>query len=99
MVGFEGLPSGQPALQGQGNDYISYNSDNEVKLGQTVSISVGATRRFILKHKFRKGVKQTFLLEDGDVMILNDAAIRFSYKHSIPKMANSEPRINITFRE
>ena len=83
-----------------GNDYISYHSDREVKDGQTVvSVTIGATRKFVLKHKFRDDVKYTFMLGHGDVLILNDYAIKKIYKHSVPKMANIGPRINITFRE
>ena len=83
-----------------GNDYISYHADREVESGQiVVSVSLGAKRRFILKHKYRSDVKHIFLLDDGDVLILNEAAIKTMYKHSVPKMANVGPRINITFRE
>jgi alkylated DNA repair dioxygenase AlkB len=83
-----------------GNDYISYHSDREVSEGEKVaSITVGATRRFYLKHKYRDGIKHTFMLEHGDLMILNDYAINFSYKHSVPKMKNVGPRINITLRQ
>ena len=83
-----------------GNDYVSYHSDRKVKHGQTVvSVTVGATRRFNLKHRTDKDKKYTYLLAHGDVLILNDCAIRFAYKHSVPKMTNVGPRINITFRE
>lgn len=83
-----------------GKDYIGYHSDNEVVKGSiVVSVSLGATRRFVLKHKFRENVKHIFMPEDGDVLILNEAAIKTMYKHSVPKMANVGPRINITFRQ
>lgn len=83
-----------------GQDYIGYHSDREVKPGQiVVSVSLGSARRFHLKHRFRSNVKYTFMLADGDILILNDAAIKYSYKHSVPKMANVGPRINITFRQ
>jgi alkylated DNA repair dioxygenase AlkB len=83
-----------------GNDYIGFHSDREVKKGHSVvSVTVGATRRFVLKHKFRKNVRHVFFLEHGDVLILNEYAIKTSYKHSVPKMANVGPRINITLRQ
>ena len=83
-----------------GNDYIGFHPDREVGPGHmVVSVSVGATRRFVLKHKFREGVKHKFMLANGDVLIMNEAAIKTMYKHSIPKMANVGPRINITFRQ
>ena len=83
-----------------GKDHIGYHADREVSSGQiVVSVTVGATRRFVLKHKFREGVRHVFMPSHGDVMILNDAAIKGVYKHAVPKMANAGPRINITFRE
>lgn len=87
-------------LYRHGKDHIGYHADREVSRGQiVVSVTVGATRRFVLKHKFREGVRHVFMLSHGDVMILNDAAIKGVYKHAVPKMANVGPRINITFRE
>ncbi|XWV26481.1 alpha-ketoglutarate-dependent dioxygenase AlkB [Tupanvirus soda lake] len=83
-----------------GSDYIGFHPDREVKNGDiVVSVTVGATRRFVLKHKFRENVKHVFILNHGDVLILNEAAIKTAYKHSVPKMANVGPRINITFRQ
>jgi len=81
-----------------GNDYVGYHADRETN-GIVVSVSLGATRRFILRHKIKENQKHTFLLEDGDVLVLNEAAIKGVYKHSVPKMANVGPRISITFRE
>jgi len=83
-----------------GQDYIGYHADREVSNGQIVaSISLGATRRFVLKHKHHTNVRHVFMPENGDLLILNDAAIKHAYKHSVPKMANVGPRISITFRE
>lgn len=83
-----------------GKDSIGYHADREVSKGQiVVSVTVGATRRFVLKHKFREGVRHVFMPSHGDVMILNDAAIMGVYKHGVPKMANVGPRINITLRQ
>lgn len=83
-----------------GSDHIGYHADHEVRNGQiVVSVTVGATRRFVLKHKFREGVRFVYMLADGDVMIINEAAIKGVYKHAVPKMVGVGPRINITFRE
>jgi alkylated DNA repair dioxygenase AlkB len=83
-----------------GKDYISYHSDREVADGQIVaSVSVGATRRFVLKNIKNGGLKHTLNLGHGDLIILNTEAISTRYKHSVPKMANVGARINITFRE
>ncbi len=83
-----------------GNDYIGFHPDREVGTGQIVaSVTLGAKRRFVLKHRYRENVKHTFTPGHGDVLILNDAAIKTMYKHSIPKMASVGPRISITFRQ
>ena len=82
-----------------GNDHISYHSDREVEHGKMVaSVSLGQTRRFVLRHKGNKN-KVVFEPKHGDVLILNDAAINFVYKHRVPKMKNAKARINITFRQ
>ena len=82
-----------------GKDYIGFHSDGETKKDTSiVSFSIGATRRFVLKHKYKPDIKYIFSLEDGDLMLLNYQAIKTKYKHSIPKMANAEKRISITFR-
>ena len=83
-----------------GKDYISYHSDRETKKNTpVVLISLGGTRRFVLKNINDPKIQHKFILEDGDLMILNYEAIKTKFKHSIPKMANSKPRISITFRE
>ena len=83
-----------------GLDYIAYHADNENLNGNTVvSVTTGSTRKFVMKHKFRKDVKFVFPLNHGDVLILNDDAIRRVYRHGIPKQVNGGERINITFRE
>lgn len=83
-----------------GKDHIGFHSDREVKNGQiVVSVSVGAIRRFVLKHKFRKDVKHIFMPANGDVLILNTEAIKTVYRHAIMKSVEKNPRINITFRE
>ena len=38
-------------------------------------------------------------LEDGSLLIMNDMACKYKYKHALPKQKkNNGPRINITFR-
>lgn len=83
-----------------GQDCIAKHSDRENPSGNTViSVTIGGTRKFVMKHKFREGIKHVFLLKHGDVLILNDEAIRKIYTHEIPRQTNADPRINITFRE
>ena len=83
-----------------GDDYISYHADREVKAGSVVvSVSLGARRKFVLKHKFNKSIKHEFMLSNGDMLVMNEAAIKTKFKHSVPKMKNVGARISITFRE
>lgn len=85
-----------------GNDYIGYHTDKEVSSGDIIaSISLGATRRFILRNKdSKKGnkTKYEFNLENGSLLIMNEHAAKTYWKHSLPKMKNVNSRINITFR-
>lgn len=84
-----------------GNDSISYHSDDESFLGPLptiASISLGGQRDFLMKHKTdkSKGVEK-FLLESGDMVVMRGTTQK-EWLHSIPKRAKANPRINITFR-
>ena len=86
-----------------GDDYIGFHTDGEVDKGDIIaSISLGATRKFVLRHKEYKTLKNVkkleLMLEDGSLLIMNDNAAKYQYKHSLPKMKNIGERINITFR-
>lgn len=93
-----------------GKDSISYHSDDERFLGADpaiASFSLGAKRDFLMKHKPiepKDGVvvEETkpikLPLGSGD-MVLMRGKTQSNWLHSIPKRANSEGRINITFRK
>lgn len=94
-----------------GKDSISYHSDDERFLGENpaiASFSLGAKRDFLMKHKPiapKDGVavehepKPIKLpLGSGD-MVLMRGTTQKNWLHSIPKRANGEGRINITFRK
>ena len=87
-----------------GNDYIGYHTDSEMVDGDIIaSISLGAKRRFLMRHKKYKSdtikiKKHEFMLEDGSLFIMDYNAGKEHWKHSLPKMKNVGPRINITFR-
>lgn len=60
-----------------GSDYIGYHADREIKIGSSVvSISLGASRRFYLKSKYDKNIIYKYVLNNGDILILNEAAIK-----------------------
>lgn len=88
-----------------GQDYIGWHSDSEVKKGDLIaSISLGAERRFSLRHKDYKTnneiQKYNFKLGNGSLLIMDYNTANKYWKHCLPKMKNiSEGRINITFRD
>jgi alkylated DNA repair dioxygenase AlkB len=96
-----------------GNDSISYHSDDERFLGPNpaiASFSLGAKRDFLMKHKPPvPGVGETtpdakqvkLALGSGD-MVLMRGTTQANWLHSIPKRAgvdSSKGRVNITFRK
>ena len=84
-----------------GNDSISYHSDDERFLGvhpTIASITVGQERKFNLKNKHDKSV-QSFNLMHGDLFIMKNNC-QSDYMHSVPKSKKiTLPRISITFRK
>lgn len=88
-------------LYRHGQDSVSWHSDDEPELGQNpiiASISLGATRRFFLKHKILKNHKITLDLSNGSLLLMKGETQHF-WKHQIAKTAKFvEPRINLTFR-
>lgn len=64
--------------------------------GVIASLSLGATRRFVLKHS--SGVKLEYAMTSGSLMVM-DGHMQKTWKHSVPKEARvKHPRINLTFR-
>lgn len=88
-------------LYRHGQDSVSWHSDDEPELGENpiiASISLGATRRFFLKHKILKDHKITLDLPKGSLLLMKGETQHF-WKHQISKTAKFvEPRINLTFR-
>lgn len=85
-----------------GKDYISYHSDKEaIGDGKNVicSISLGATRKFVLKHLDKTITKRSFSLENGSLIIMKGDDTQKYWKHSITQTkVLVEARINLTFR-
>lgn len=82
-----------------GNDYIGWHSDKEVANGDKIySLSLGATRKFVLKHKKTKK-KYEIELKNGSLLMMNYEASNKIYKHALPKQLSvNGDRINVTFR-
>eukprot|EP00954_Amorphochlora_amoebiformis_P027732 1387400-Amorphochlora_amoeboformis.AAC.1 len=87
-----------------GKDYISYHSDGEACGSANniiASVSLGSTRKFVLRHKKWKELgiaKHEFWLKNGSMIVMKDDCQRY-WKHAImsTKKIKGE-RINLTFR-
>lgn len=88
-------------LYRDGRDSMGAHSDDEKELGvrpTIASVSFGATRKFIFRHKTKGNCKVAIDLESGSVLQMSGETQNF-WKHEIVKTkVNVEPRINITFR-
>ncbi|WP_285163179.1 alpha-ketoglutarate-dependent dioxygenase AlkB family protein [Shewanella goraebulensis] len=84
-----------------GFDSMGWHSDDEPEIdtnSDIVSISLGATRSFVLRHKLTQA-KQVFELQSGDMLIMH-GDMQQKWQHSVPKRVKVlEPRINLTFRK
>jgi len=62
------------------------------------SVSLGATRRFVLKHRGQPQEKLAIELPHGSLLVMAGATQRH-YRHALPRTARPVgPRINLTFR-
>jgi alkylated DNA repair dioxygenase AlkB len=83
-----------------GNDSIGFHADDEPELGTNPivpSISLGAIRRFVLRHnKTRERIE--YDLGHGSLLLMGGTLQHF-WKHSLPKVNTPVgERINLTFR-
>ena len=87
-------------LYHSGHEGMAWHSDAEKDLkknGAIASISLGAERKFVLKHKETKKTI-SLILEHGSLLAMKDET-QNNWLHKLPttKLIN-EPRINLTFR-
>ncbi|MDB4975463.1 MAG: 2OG-Fe(II) oxygenase superfamily protein [Myxococcaceae bacterium] len=84
-------------------DSMGMHSDSEPELGpnpQVASLSLGAERAFLLRHRKgpRHGPKLDLVLEHGSLLLMRGTT-QHVYKHGVAKLrAPLGPRINLTFR-
>lgn len=83
-------------------DSMGMHADNEKELGTDpviASLSLGAARRFQLRHAKRKSVAGRDLeLGEGTLLIMRGTTQRF-WRHGVPKEKGARgARINLTFR-
>jgi alkylated DNA repair dioxygenase AlkB len=83
-----------------GKDSIGFHSDAEPELGRNPvvpSVSLGATRTFILRHD-RTGERLSYELTHASLLIMG-GTLQHHWKHMVPKAAGTVgERINLTFR-
>ena len=84
-----------------GTDGMGYHADDEKELGAQpviASLSLGATRKFVFKHKKTQD-KVELYLESGQLVVMHGDTQKF-WKHTITKTKTvSEGRISLTFRQ
>ncbi len=83
-----------------GEDGMGWHADNEKELGINpviASLSLGAERKFSLKHIETKE-KVDLQLVNGSLLVMS-GVIQHHWKHSLPKTKKVNiPRMNLTFR-
>lgn len=96
-------------LYRDGRDYMGWHNDNETALGPRpviASLSLGATRRFVLKRRVVAGAAKqgghsrpfVMSLDTGSLLLMRGDT-QWHYKHALPRTAKAvTPRINLTFR-
>lgn len=93
-------------LYRDGQDAMGWHSDDERELGSEpviASLSLGATRRFVLKARVADAdgrfARHVLELPHGSLLVMRgDTQARF--RHALPRTARPVgPRINLTFRQ
>ena len=83
-----------------GSEYMGWHADNEPELGPRpviASLSLGATRRFVLRHRQTRA-RVELALGHGSLLVMRGDTQR-NWQHSLPRTAKSVGlRINLTFR-
>jgi alkylated DNA repair dioxygenase AlkB len=89
-------------LYRDGHDSMGWHSDDEPELGAQpviASLSLGATRRFVLKHRSDPSRTVALDLPHGSLLLMRGAT-QANYRHALPRTAKPVgPRINLTFRQ
>ena len=88
-------------LYRSGADSMGWHSDDERELGATpviASLSLGAERRFLLRHRREPERKLAIALGPGSLLVMSGDTQRH-YRHSLPRTRRVVgERINLTFR-
>ncbi len=88
-------------LYRSGKDTVGWHSDDEPELGPEpviASLSLGATRDFVLRHKLLPKTTQVKIpLASGDLFVMSGITQHY-WQHALPRRAFAGARINLTFR-
>jgi len=87
-------------LYHNGEEGMGWHSDGEKDLkknGAIGSLSLGAERKFMFKHK-KNGQKVELRLEQGSLLVMKDETQEFWLHRLPPTKRVPGPRINLTFR-
>jgi alkylated DNA repair dioxygenase AlkB len=87
-------------LYHDGSEGMAWHSDDEASLGHNTtiaSLSFGAERKFLLKHKQTKHTVSV-ILQTGSLLVMKGVT-QTHWLHCLPKTTTiRRPRINLTFR-
>ena len=88
-------------LYRSGQDSMGWHADNEPELGpdpRIASVSLGGTRRFVLRHRKRQAPAVELGLSHGSLLVM-EGTTQHHWRHAVPKTARDvKPRLNLTFR-
>ena len=88
-------------LYRDGRDCMGWHSDDEPELGERpviASLSLGATRRFLLRHRRDPSRRHALDLPHGSLLLMQGDT-QAHWRHALPRTARPvAPRINLTFR-
>jgi len=91
-----------------GSQHIGWHGDKEPQIdadsAPIVSVSIGAERRFQVRHEGSRNYVFTELLTDGDCVVMGGPNFHHKFKHRVPKMLAKKDgpvaaRINLTVRK
>ena len=89
-------------LYRDGNDKVGWHADDEREFGRNptiASLSLGATRRFDIKHRTDHDLSYKFELTPGSLIVMT-GTMQHHWLHQVPAQKKvTKPRINLTFRK
>ncbi|HLU12373.1 MAG TPA: alpha-ketoglutarate-dependent dioxygenase AlkB [Arenimonas sp.] len=88
-------------LYRSGADAMGWHADDEPELGARpviASLSLGASRRFLLRHRRERDRRLALDLPHGSLLLMSGDT-QANWQHALPRTARpAGPRINLTFR-